>query len=1322
MKSFKTVLFYRIKMTETSLFHEKFKLKLEINEPTSVFLAPTYMVLLTALFISSAFKKMLIRSVYIYLVMIGIGILVGATISWFHVNVDTINMLHVVPPAVSVFFWPSILLGKGISMNVHMLQKSWLQILLMTCVIYTLQVNIVGYFIFNNNAIHQEKYQESTNKIIDENEQIKWVCTIFLIGSVTAAVDAQLLTEIKKSHGSSKALISVMEGEAVATVIASFVTYRLCSSFMTKEINANDRVLAYSILIEIIAHVFFGVLFGIACGILLTSTMRYLKFDEASEVTMTVAMAHIVVFVSLFSPYGSTTLSIVAYSFYMQTKLVFKEMTMTALQWVTHIIHSLLSFWAGVVIGYDYTRRLEHDGINSYLMPAIYYLLTYGVRAAMYFSLKPLLQLMGYGMTWREVTVATVSGIREIVFVLPLSFIVTQTAVQSNAFCLHSRMFNNMLIICVLSYLINGLSFPYAIKALGFSDVPLSRKINMYRAVQYIATTKQRTMDNLKTELQTADAVWNVVDAHTTVTNPFKNFQVDTTASGRESFESSKEYKASELEMMSSERSTSRVKHDSPLRREILERILKISRVLCMKQYEQRLINHDIMRRVMNAIDQCIDDREKAFRISFLRSSWSPNKFLILLKKKTALFLKPVPKTEYYKPQNRCRDKVYRLVQRPAYDLVIFIVLLANVISSINKLTLQYSMYYNVVSMKYNMIDAISLTIYLVDIALKITAFGWITFLSSNVYKLDVISTVLATIEVFSPYDAADRRMKNCILIISTMSFLLKLFRCIIYGFLSIRQIAGATITTVVENYILRQLLFGYHVGRTYLSIIDEIQQRMLQIVDNEFYLNDINVMLENQRLELMEEMGLIQMDFPIVAITAKTQLAMLTVIQEMKWTVGNLADNGLIDKSEQQILMTDLTKRQVECMKVGFITPRNPQSFVQDISWLEGEEMMAEFLMRKTQILSFLADEFLIFRGEKPQGLYILVSGLVKTFYEPSVWTIDLSERYGQLPNCDFLIHLNFSTKQDDIIVPGNVFGEIGLLTGQPYDYSAIAFAGCQIYFIATEWVKKSMEFQSDTSTTLESRMWKSIARHIALLITSQISVSGSTSGSEIRRNLGRGFVPNLQYIDSIPYTELIRDIYLIQGIAYDMKFGKKYVAPCYIPPTVKLLHISDVYEVDDIAKKQVGAKRSPSQMNSSISKVRVILFVVPAEGVEEWEIVSEILNSHETPTVLKAAKKSHIKLQAAASKASSSSLLDGRNWSDESLGRPSSTEPAVRTTSPLEPLKQQAKPSTSIQMDDETLIVRRRRMTNDIEEGNVENDSDDSRDLIRPRDQDTR
>ncbi|XP_039295136.1 sodium/hydrogen exchanger 10-like isoform X2 [Nilaparvata lugens] len=1197
---------------------------------------------------------------------------------------DTLNMLHVVPPLISVFFWPSILLGKGITMNVHMLQKSWLQIVLMTCVIFTLQVNIVAYFALKTETEYQN---------IAENEQVRWVCTIFLIGAITSAIDAQLLTEMKKSQSSSKALISIMEGEATASLILAFMTYRLSDQLIMKDINpSEERVLAYVIMMKCLTNFTCGIFFGIACGMVLTSALKYLKFDEASEVTMTVAMAHIIVYLSLSMPYGSSTLSVIVYSFYMQTKLVFKEMTMSALQWITHIIHSLLSLWLGVVIGHDYTVRLAYDGMHSYWMPAAYYLSTYAVRAAMYFSLKPLLQLMGYGMTWREVTIATVSGIKEFVFVLPLSFIITQTNISSNVYSLHSRMFNNLSIICALSYLINGLAFPYAIKALGFSDVPLSRKINMYRAVQFIATTKQRTMDNLKTVQQTADANWSVVDAHTTVTNPFKNFQVDNSDMRNSDESSSKEYKPSDLlEMQSSDKSNWKMRHDSPLRREILERILKISRVLCMKQYEQRLINHDIMRRVMNAIDQGIDERDKIFKIKFIRSSWVPNQILLLLKTKASLFLKPVPKTEYYKPSNTIRDKVYRFVQKPAYDSVIFIVLLVNVIVSIKKLTLQYSINYTTVPLQYAMVDILCMLVYLSDIVLKITAFGASTFYSSNVYKLDILSTVLSTIEVITSYFSINRRTKNHILIMNTMSFLLKIFRCVIYGFLSVRQIAGATITTIVENYILRQLLFGYHVGRTYLTIIDEIQQRMLQIVDNVFYVNDINLLLENQRLELMEELGLLQIDFPIVAITAKTQLAMLTVIQEMKWTVGNLADNGLIDKSEQQILMADLTKRQVECMKVGFISPRDSNSFIQDISWLEGEELMAEFLMRKTQILSFLSDEFLIMKGEKPKGVYILVAGLVKTFYEPSVWTIELSEKYGQLPNCDFLIHLNFSTKQDDIIIPGNVFGEIGLLTGQPYDYSAIAFAGCQIYFIATEWVKKSMEFQSDSRTSLESRIWKSIARHIALLITSPISVSGSTSGYEIKRNLRRGFVPNLQYIDSIPYSELIRDIYLIQGIAYDMKFGTKYVAPCFIPPTVKLLHISDVYDVDDMKKT---TKRSLSSGNS-ISKVRVILFVVPAEGVEEWEIIKEIMNSHETPTVLKAAKKSHIKLQGTRPSIEDSrhvsSLLDLRNWSDESLNKSTDRHSIMSRhtqdsgNSPFEHLRPHAgpAPSTAVQMD---------------------------------------
>lgn len=95
--------------------------------------------------------------------------------------------------------------------------------------------------------------------------------------------------------------------------------------------------------------------------------------------------------------------------------------------------------------------------------------------------------------------------------------------------------------------------------------------------------------------------------------------------------------------------------------------------------------------------------------------------------------------------------------------------------------------------------------------------------------------------------------------------------------------------------------------------------------------------------------------------------------------------------------------------------------------------------------------EEILLKTDEEPQGIYVLVSGLVRMSFCPNLKKLESLEKHGALPNVDYPVSVNYSEGQEDYIVSGNVIGEIGILTGRTYDATITCESSVQVSLFIT-------------------------------------------------------------------------------------------------------------------------------------------------------------------------------------------------------------------------------------------------------------------------------
>nr|CAD7259290.1 unnamed protein product [Timema shepardi] len=453
-------------------------------------------------------------------------------------------------------------------------------------------------------------------------------------------------------------------------------------------------------------------------------------------------------------------------------------------------------------------------------------------------------------------------------------------------------------------------------------------------------------------------------------------------------------------------------------------------------------------------------------------------------------------------------------------------------------------------------------------------------------------------------------------------------------------------IIAFIDTRIDLQLSQGYDTGKGFVTGEEEIAKILVHIVDNKRILDEMKLKVESNRLTVTKELvdtglelvarivvtcdmirnthglfervrqnlvcrchacigvggrhfdqlllGLMQRDRPWIAITVKTRQAIRSILNNLRDSVLELKDGGLLDAVEYPKLI-EVVEDRLKYLRthIKMVEPCPPQILLKEVPWVVGDEAVAEFLLENAETTSFNYGDTIVSHGEIPDGIFIIVSGLVKLLYTPNEKTLENLQRYGALPNMDFFTSLRFDEKQEDYIVSGNVIGELGVLTGRPYDITMTCDSSVQAYKVSLEAIKDAMNLSSDVSQGLRARMWKAIAIRLASVILMDVPTYQSWTQDKIKYHLERAFVPTLTQHRRFKVNELMEDLLLIEGQVKDYSNGMVYNAPTYIPRTVHQLMFPE-----------------NNNMNNDLS-VEVKLLIIPAKDVDELDIMENEENA---------------------------------------------------------------------------------------------------------------
>uniref|UniRef100_T1IDH1 Cyclic nucleotide-binding domain-containing protein n=1 Tax=Rhodnius prolixus TaxID=13249 RepID=T1IDH1_RHOPR len=283
------------------------------------------------------------------------------------------------------------------------------------------------------------------------------------------------------------------------------------------------------------------------------------------------------------------------------------------------------------------------------------------------------------------------------------------------------------------------------------------------------------------------------------------------------------------------------------------------------------------------------------------------------------------------------------------------------------------------------------------------------------------------------------------------------------------------------------------------------------------------------------------------VAVAMKSKKVAINVLKDSEYYIQELKQTGHVLEFETVILkknLEEVKKRVKETIKVA---PPRPKTLLQQVYWLRGDQSCSNYLLNHAEMVTFKAKERIIDFDEESSSLFIIVSGVCRYFYKPTVKSLNEWLLLGMLPNSDYFLHLRFKEVQQDIIEPGNLIGEFGLLTGRPYNVRIICENNVNSIKIPYQHLIKLFHKCHFGNIRL-AKLWKTIG--IRFCSKHFLPHFETLSRECLIPQLHKSLVPLLEHIKLVNLTDDISEVVLIEGTARDSLSRRHLTAPLHIKP----------------------------------------------------------------------------------------------------------------------------------------------------------------------------
>ena len=235
-----------------------------------------------------------------------------------------------------------------------------------------------------------------------------------MYGSIISATDCVAIVALLKDLGTSRRLITLIEGEAMLNDGTAMVAFLILLDI----VQGNEATPG-----QIIAKAFRlsggGPLFGLFGGIILSFILRRINNNSSLEINTTLFVSYTVYFVAEYSEVQVCgVLAIVAMGLYMTNTGKIRNAHNESEHAIEHIwdyigflAESMIFIIGGIMMGDRFINKVELEYID-YLKLIGTYVILHAIRFLLIFICWPILSKLGNGMSLKQVFLTSYAGIR----------------------------------------------------------------------------------------------------------------------------------------------------------------------------------------------------------------------------------------------------------------------------------------------------------------------------------------------------------------------------------------------------------------------------------------------------------------------------------------------------------------------------------------------------------------------------------------------------------------------------------------------------------------------------------------------------------------------------------------------------------------------------------------------------------------------------------------------------------------------------------------------------------------------------------------------
>ncbi|KAK6191717.1 hypothetical protein SNE40_003328 [Patella caerulea] len=987
-------------------------------------------------------------------------------------------------------FLPVLLFESAFALDFHTFRKTSAQVLILAVpglALSSVLISIMAQYLFDYN----------------------WDWNIgMLFGSLMSATDPVAVVAILREVGASKKLSIMIEGESLLNDGAAIVFFNIFLILSTTTSGLTGGEIAVYFLRVAIGGPAFGLLMAIITILCLTHVFN----DVMVEITITLASTYATFYIGEELLEVSGVLAVVVLGVAlssMKTSISPEVEAFLHSFWETlaYLANTLIFIIVGVVIA-KRAISLIH-GVDWFYMIALYLGLQF-IRAAVTVVFSPILKRIGYGMTWQEGLVLTWGGLRGAVG-LALGLLV----MENNMLDLEKvrvKILIHVSGIVFLTLLINATTIPYLLKTLGMNDISIAKRMAMASAMKHLQELRHKTLNMLKTDRFLADSDWELVERSCEITSPYKTSK-------------------DELELAKKQIRPKAICPDcncclpvQPTQKELgdmtdeaILRLLKAEKLSYWRQFEQGMLSRESVRTLQGFTEVASDKKGAFIDPNDVKSSWKIPKALLRLRK---LVKNIIHKTPQCCSNNPFISRLFMVVGSRAFRICIYVILALDMINWVLSLVSERADQWIEYRIYFRSINATFVIIYIFEFLAKvITQRGGYFKLVWQIISFIII--IHGIIDVALEFSIPSQ--ETVILVFIT-------FRCI--RLLRFVEAMLNMILKFLDYQMTTGISIGYDVGRGYVAGEEEVRKLIDRMVDNADIAAHLKNTSDNGKLDVIRCLGILQKEHPQIALSVKTRQAARSVLNSLRDGIQKLLEDGVLQESETEKLHQ---KVEDKMKKVLSLPPKipvpPPDKMLNNVTWLEQDQEIIDFIKARAKLVNYSFDDVIVKEGDASDGIYIIVSGLVR-FTRSKKGKVDSKSE----------------DKVMDFMSTGSIIGEMGLLTHGNRMASVMCETAVQALFISTADMEEAFKEFDDTDPTLEYRLWKVCATRLAVGILMEQPAYQGITREKIKLRLESAYITAGA---DFTMNSKMADVVLIHGNAQNAFTRDEYHGPCYIPWT---------------------------------------------------------------------------------------------------------------------------------------------------------------------------